>query len=352
MEFLGYMRPDGSAGIRNHLCVVPLGSFASYVCRQLLGMVQGITLVSGLPGQFSPQGTESYLRAALIGAVTNPNIGGVIVVAGNLSDNSVVDSLAHSVSLTGRPVRLIRLPEYGGIGQASTAAFQAAVEMKRDISTTRRELVSVNKLCVAFDFSGRMAVEEGKLLPVFDRCSDRLVEEGGRTLYFGEMEESLLKLLARRATGSGVTDILARHFSMAGRGRDNVFATDKLNNEDQWGSAPIEGTVVLPQALPENPGVYVAVSDGFAPEKVVSAGIHLIVSTPGGQPLVDSFVPVLRVAADSWNIRDIIDLDLSGFLRGKLGSEDAAILLVSEILATCSGKLTAGEVFLQAMGAG
>ncbi|AEG16744.1 D-galactarate dehydratase/Altronate hydrolase domain protein [Desulfofundulus kuznetsovii DSM 6115] len=347
MEFLGYMRPDGSAGIRNHLCVVPVGSFAGYVCRQLLGMVQGITLVSGLPGQFIPQGAQSYLRTTLIGAVTNPNIGGVIVLAGNLSDNSVVDSLAHSVSLTGRPVRVIRLPDYGGIGQASAAALQAVVEMKRDMSTARRELVPVNKLCVAFDFSGSMAVEEGKLLPVFDRCSDRFVEEGSRTLYFGEMEESLLKLLARRATGSGVTDIL-----MASRGRDNVFARDELNNEDQWGSAPIEGTVVFPQALPEKPGVYVAVSDGFAPEKVVSAGIHLIVSTPGGQPLVDSFVPVLRVATDTWNLRDIIDLDLSGFLRGKLSSEDAAILLVSEILATCSGKLTAGEVFLQAMGAG
>ena len=76
MSFLGYARPDGTAGIRNQVLVIPGGLLAAKICEFVHGTRTIETADSG-SGRTS-RDRETIART-LIGLGRNPNVASVIV---------------------------------------------------------------------------------------------------------------------------------------------------------------------------------------------------------------------------------------------------------------------------------
>ena len=79
MNFMGYIRPNGRVGIRNHVIAIANCSCANGIINRIAEKVPGIipmihTYGCSIPGEFD------RWRRVLIGVCSNPNIYGVILV--------------------------------------------------------------------------------------------------------------------------------------------------------------------------------------------------------------------------------------------------------------------------------
>ena len=139
MNFLGFERPDGSAGIRNHVLVIPGGLLATKICEFVEGVKTILTADSG-SGRTS-RDRETVART-LIGLGRNPNVASVIVHTGavglgypELKPTRIADEIAHS----GKRVELIDVAKEGGTFRALEKGIQMAREMVLQASQLRRQ---------------------------------------------------------------------------------------------------------------------------------------------------------------------------------------------------------------------
>jgi altronate dehydratase large subunit len=115
MEFLGYLRSDGSVGIRNYILIIPGGLVASKICDFGPG-TKTIVTTQGGTGMTS-RDRETVART-LIGLGLNPNVAGVIVQGGSPQQGYPElrnERLVEEISRSG-PVRLIDTDKEGGNG--------------------------------------------------------------------------------------------------------------------------------------------------------------------------------------------------------------------------------------------
>lgn len=113
MNFLGYERPDGTAGIRNYVLVIPGGLLASKICDFVEGTRTIITADSG-SGRTS-RDRETIART-LIGLGRNPNVASVIVhstSAGAGYPELKPGRIADEIAKSGKWVELIDVAAEG-----------------------------------------------------------------------------------------------------------------------------------------------------------------------------------------------------------------------------------------------
>jgi len=76
MTFLGYVRPDGSVGTRNHVLVIPQGYLASKICDFVPGTK---CIATANTGSGRTDRDREAISRLLIGLGRNPNAASVIV---------------------------------------------------------------------------------------------------------------------------------------------------------------------------------------------------------------------------------------------------------------------------------
>ena len=206
MNFLGFERPDGSAGIRNHVLVVPGGLLATKICEFVDGVKTILTADSG-SGRTS-RDRETIART-LIGLGRNPNVASVIVHTGavgmgypELNPTRIADEIAQSR----KRVELIDVAKEGGTFRALERGIQIAREMVLQASQLRRQPCPLSQMaigvkCGASDTTSGIAGN-----PVVGYLFDRIVEAGG-TAFFGENTEIIgaEHVLAKRAVNTEVS---------------------------------------------------------------------------------------------------------------------------------------------------
>ncbi|HBD86864.1 MAG TPA: carbohydrate hydrolase, partial [Clostridiales bacterium] len=80
MEFLGYRRPDGSVGIRNHVLIMSTVGCAAEAARVAAGNLYGAVSFMNQNGCGESSGNLRRTRDVLIGLAANPNIYGVVAI--------------------------------------------------------------------------------------------------------------------------------------------------------------------------------------------------------------------------------------------------------------------------------
>lgn len=80
MNFMGYKRPDGSVGIRNHVLILPGCACASETCRVVASQVSGAVNIINNSGCAEVKGNEDMTQKILVGFAANPNVYGVVVI--------------------------------------------------------------------------------------------------------------------------------------------------------------------------------------------------------------------------------------------------------------------------------
>lgn len=367
--FMGYHRPDGSVGVRNHLLVLSItgltGPAAQRIGRSVAGsQVVAMPFGSGIIGE-----DQVVHHRALVGMGRNPNVGGVLVIGGHPPK---VDQVAHDIEQAGKPVEAITLDECGHDGLTlADRGIRAAARIALKISRQRPEAAPLSSLFLAAE-CGRSDASSGFVSnPLIGRVMDQVVDAGGRAV-FGETIEWLgaEHRLTRRAVDEKVKQAIAEAVSRREQaaieagidlsgvnpGPTNIEAglstieEKALGSIAKGGSRPIQGVLGYAEA-PPRAGLFIMDAPSYAPESLtglVAAGATLVLfSTGPGNSFVNSLAPTIKVCANPETVRRLaeqIDFDASPVFLGNEDVASASNDLFRLTIEVASGTATWGEV--------
>ena len=293
MHFMGYIRPDGTVGTRNHILVISCGSETDHVAFNVASAVEKTKAVyCGSFGQLPSGG----LIAGLVG---NPNVAGAIVLQSLAQAED--EKVAGLPGALGKPLEIIDVNNCGGTLEAMFKATRRAAEMVRQISAYKRQAVNVSRL-----IAGLLHVDDKPAQGPMGHCINRVVNSHGRFMAFTPTEDK---------------------------------------NKTVFGSS-VAGAIAQGQKIPQKQGVY-AIESPSANQAIgdmIFAGAQVIVSNTGSV-YRNLMVPVINLVTGHGAFEllpDNVELELN--MSGRYNTEDYGLLIINEILATASGKLTKAEI--------
>ena len=209
--FLGYRRPDGRVGVRNHVLVVPTVICSAVVAERIAAAAQ--PLGAALPhlagcGQIGPD--LHVTHETLAAYCQHPNVGAVLVVALGC-EQVVAQYLAESARTAGKPAEIISIQGEGGTLRATSRGTEIARRLAADLARAEREACDVTSLILSVKCGGSDYTSGLASNPALGRVADRLVDLGGAAV-LGEIAEIMgaEHLLAARATAPETATRLLR----------------------------------------------------------------------------------------------------------------------------------------------
>ncbi len=368
-EFLGYVRPDGAVGVRNHLLVLSLTGLTGPAARRIARSLPGARCVtmpyaSGLLGE-----DAAAHERALRGFAGHPNVGAVVMVGG---DKPELEGFGAALGGLGKPFASFALDDCGHDALTLTdRAIRAGAALARAISRERRTPAPASALFLAFE-CGRSDPSSGLVSnPLVGRIADRIVDHGGRaaigeTLEWLGAEHLLAARAASPAVGQAIVAAVGRREALAveagldllgnNPGPTNIAAglssieEKSLGNIAKSGERPIQGVIGYAEA-PPGPGLWVMDAPAYAPESLTgftAAGAQLLLFTTGvGNSFASHLCPTVKLSANpvaTARLGQQLDFDASAVLAGREPLDAAADRLFATVLEVASGTLTWGEV--------
>lgn len=369
-QFMGYVRPDGQVGSRNHVAIIPsvtcAGDVASAIVRQVAGTV----------GYFHHQGCCQLppdldrVTDTLISLGCSPNVGAALVVSLGC-EGTDHERLVAEIRKTGKPVQIIRIQELGGVSRAIQAGIDAASQLVMEISGLQRQPVGIDKVtmaikCGASDTTSGMASN-----CVIGYVADKLVDLGA-TVVFGETTEFLggEHLLARRAVtkevGEKIYDIVSRMETRARslgcdmrkgqptpgniEGGLSSIEEKSLGAIVKSGTRPIAGVLDYPEAIGDRKGLWIKDTPGREPEiltgMAATGAQFMMFSTGRGAPQGFPTMPVLKVCGNPNTYERMshdMDLNAGRIITGEKTIEEVGEEAYAAILELLSGRMTKNE---------
>jgi altronate dehydratase large subunit len=370
-SFLGYRRPDGRVGVRNHVLVVPTVICSAVVAERIAAAVAPVG--TALPhlagcGQLGPD--MSLTHDTLAAYCGHPNVGAVIVVALGC-EQVVAQRLADEARRHQKPAAVIAIQTEGGTVRATSKGIEIAREMVDVLSRTERSWCDVASLVVSVKCGGSDYTSGLASNPAVGRVADRVVDGGGAVV-LGEIAEIMgaEHLLAARATTAGTAAHLLRVVSRVEaeamalgldirgtqpspgniRGGLTTIEEKSLGATHKAGErTPLEDVVAYAAPITRR-GLTVMDTPGLDVESVtgmVGGGAQVVLFTTGlGTPTGNPVAPVIKITGNSRTaamMADNTDIDVSGVISDAEALDAAARRVFDELMAVCSGEPTAAE---------
>lgn len=370
-DFLGYERPDGSIGIRNHVAIISTAPYANDTVERTADIVENTVPITHPLGrcQTKPDVFQTY--RTLLGYGTHPNTYGVVVVAhaGEIVDG---DELAEDIAETGRPATSVNIHREKGVMNALDEAVDAATEMVQDASAMTREPHDIGELtfginCATSDTTSGLCQHHATAGAVW-----RLIDEHGGRGVFAETPEFFggEHELAERAVSAEVEEeILDRvgHWNerLQATGYDVRGAQPTPDNMDgglttieekslgalvKSGQGPIQDIVDYGAKVPDESGMYIMDTPGHGAESVTgigAGGAHfMVISTGQGHTLSNAIMPTVKITGNpnsAERVPEQTDVDVSEALVGDESLDWATDQLWDELMEVVNGKVTTSE---------
>jgi altronate dehydratase large subunit len=370
-RLLGFVRPDGRVGTRNHVLVVPTVLCAAVVCDQIASAMPHAVVALPHLGGCGQLGPDMQVTHETLGAYcAHPNVGAVLVVALGC-EQVVAEMLADAASHAGKPAQIVGIQAEGGTPRTVARGRELATRLAAGLAYDRREPCDASALALCLKCGGSDYTSGLASNPTLGRVADRLVALGGRAV-LGEIAEIMgaEHLLAARASqpevGRRLLNVIQRveHDAMALgvdirgaqpapgniRGGLTTIEEKALGATHKGGDrAPLVDVVPYAGRV-TRAGLTVMDTPGFDVEAVtgmVGGGAQVVVFTTGvGTPTGNPIAPVIKMTANARTaerMSDNLDLDVSSVLAGTETMDQAADRLFSLILDVASGALTAAE---------
>ena len=369
--FLGYRRPDGRIGTRNHVLVVPTVICASVVAER-------VAAAAGPAGAALPHlagcgqlGPDMHLTHETLAAYCgHPNVGAVVVVALGC-EQVVAQSLSEHARRHGKPSEIVAIQAEGGTVRATAKGAEIAGKFASALAPQEREWCDASELVLSLKCGGSDYTSGLASNPTLGRVADRLVDLGGSAV-LGEIAEIMgaEHLLASRATRPATSarliqvitrvEMEARALGLDIRGTQpspgNIRGGLTTIEEKSLGAthkggerAPLEDVVGYASPITRK-GLTVMDTPGLDVESVtgmVGGGAQVVVFTTGlGTPTGNPIAPVVKITGNARTGRqmaDNIDLDVSGIMDDSETLDAAAERLFGLVLDVASGQQTAAE---------
>ncbi len=369
--FLGFPRPDGRVGVRNHVLVVPTVICAAVVAERIAAAIPpyGAALphLAGC-GQIGPDLRMTH--DTLAAYCEHPNVGAVLVVALGC-EQVVAQHLADAARRAGKPAEIVAIQSEGGTVRATARGTAIAQAFAAELARVPRQPCDLSTLVLSVKCGGSDYTSGLASNPVLGRVADRLVEHGGAAV-LGETAEIMgaEHVLAERAsspqTAARLVRIVTRleaeamAFGLDIRGTQpapgNIRGGLTTIEEKSLGAThkggertPLEDVVEYSARITRK-GLTVMDTSGLDVESVtgmVGGGAQVVVFTTGlGTPTGNPIAPVIKMtgnARTAVTMNDNIDLDVSGVITDSETLDEAADRLFGRLLEVCAGTLTASE---------
>jgi len=376
-EFLGYERPNGRAGIRNYVCILPSVSCANEMaCAIADGAAGAVPLLHNYACmRLKPDNERAY--RTLVGLGRNPNLAGVVLL-GIGCDMLNPAAMARDISAIGTPVELVTVTGSGGYQKAVEAGRAAARAMLAQAALQQRMPLPLSKLCVGVKCGGSATISSVAGHPVTGYVVDNVIDAGGAAI-FSETAEVIgaEHLLARRAISEQVKRELLEtidrfeqmivDYGIDIRGAQptpgNIMNGLTTIEEKSLGALVKTGTRPLNGVLdyaeqPNAPGLYLMDSPAWPVHMflgMAAAGSNVFIFSLGGgvcglfpsQPgaLRPPIVPTIKVTGDPTLKPELAFFDFyaGSVIEGTESREEAAERFLKNVLDICSGKPTTQE---------
>lgn len=372
MEFWGYRRAEGRAGIRNHVLILPSCVCGSESARIVASQVRGAVNIVFNTGCSDVQANTDMSQKVLTGFACNPNVYGVVIIGLGCETVGHRELREKIQKMTSKPVVSFGIQEEGGTLKTIEKAVRAAREMAAEAAMQPKERFDISNLLLGIECGGSDATSGLASNPAVGELSDLLVDMGASTM----MSESIEWIggehvvAARAATPEIHNQIIEvcrayeEHLKAAGqdcragqptpgnkKGGLSTLDEKSLGCIRKGGTRPI--VEVLEQAeRPTKNGSMVMDTAGFDISSVtsmVAGGCNAIIFTTGrGTPTGNAIVPVLKVTANERTFRmmdDNMDVDLSPIIRGEKTYREMGREMLKDIEDMCNGRMTKAETY-------
>ena len=359
--FMGYVREDGSVGIRNEIWIVNTVGCVNKVAEK----IAAATGAYHFPHPFgcSQLGDDqSVTQKILAGMVRHPNAGGVLVLGLGCENNNI--DLFRSIlgETDDRRVKFLVAQEHE---DEVAEGIRLVEELKAYASTFERQPVPVSKLVVGLKCGGSDGYSGITANPLVGRFSDKLIAAGGSCMLtevpemFGAEHLLMQRCESREVFDKTVSlindfkDYYTRHNQVIyenpspgnKKGGITTLEEKSLGCVQKGGLSPVVdvldyGDRVKRQGLSllNGPG-----NDIVAITNLMAAGAHIILFTTGRGTPVGSAVPTVKIATNhslaerksGW-----IDFDASPTLTGNSLEDE----LFDYVISVAEGKETKNEI--------
>ena len=204
MKLMGYHRPDGSVGIRNHVLVLSTIVCANEIVDRIFRAVEGTVPVVHQHGCGQLGVDFEQTKRTIIGFGLNPNVAGVVVV-GLGCEKLEAAKVATEIAKSGKPVKTIIIQEEGGTSRAVAKGISLAQAMVQQASLIKQAPITMGDLMLGLECGGSDTTSGLAANPAVGVASDLLLADGG-TVILSETAEIIgaEHLLARRAVSEKV----------------------------------------------------------------------------------------------------------------------------------------------------
>jgi len=371
MNFLGYKRPDGKVGVRNHVVIIPSVACANEVCNAIALKVKSTVSIPHQHGCAQLAFDAEQTARTLIGVGKNPNVAAVLVIG--LGCEVVNSSMvASKIAESGKPVKNLVIQEVGGSPKTIKEGIKIAKAMVSFAFRLKREKAKPDSLILGVECGGSDACSGLSANPALGITSDLLIKEGG-TIILSETTESIgaEHILARRAINKKVrekileivtrTEMRALNLGLdigkANPAPGNYAGGITTLEEKSLGCVMKGGTgkvmeVVEYSETPARKGLVLMDTPGHDAESMtglIAGGTQIIAFTTGrGNPLGSPIAPVIKIASNSYlysKMKDNMDINAGEIVTGNKTVQEIGESIFREVFRVANGKLTKSEIW-------
>ncbi|GAB4521783.1 MAG: UxaA family hydrolase [Anaerolineae bacterium] len=372
-NFMGYVRPDGQVGIRNHLLILSGTVYANGIVERVAQMIQGAVSIVHPLGRTQVVPDLRLTRKFLSGHAANPNVAAVIIVDHFKEQGMTAEDIADDIAFTGKPVATVNIRGEGGYISALEKTMRYALDYGRAISLYQRESVPLKHILFGTNCGTSDTTSGLSSNPANAAAGEMIIKEGGRVMMAETTEWMGCEnwLTDKAATPEVAEKILAGVKHMEARALasgedirgsqptgDNIAGGLTTIEEKSMGavrkigdSKIVEFVDIADRPKSNEPGNYVMYGPGHGAESIssIAAGGSQVLTflTGGGHTTNHPIMPTIKVTGNrnSWELmKDTVDLDVSGVFFDELTIDEAGKIIFDEIVRVCNGYLTKSEV--------
>lgn len=370
MEFWGYIRPDGKAGSRNHVAILPSVICANDAAIAISRIVQGTVPLCHHQGCCQLPPDLKRVTDTLISLGCSPNIGAVLVVSLGC-EGTDTDRLVQEIAKTGKPVRQIAIQSLGGVTKAIRAGVDIARDLVIQLSGQQRVPIDVSNVIMSIKCGASDATSGMASNCVVGYVADKLIDSGA-TVVFGETTEFIgaEHILASRCRNSEVAEDVYRIVQQMEKraksmgcdmrkgqptpgniaGGLTTIEEKSLGAIMKSGSRTIQGVLAYPERIHGQKGLWIKDTPGREPEiltgMAASGAQAMMFSTGRGAPQGFPTMPVIKICGNIHtyeHMKEDMDINAGVVITAEKSIEQVGEEAFFKLLRVLSGEFTKNE---------
>lgn len=367
-KFKGYLRNDGSIGIRNHILVIPMVICANSVVEAIGREYPEIITIPHVYGCTFDPISNKEITNTFIGLGNNPNVESVLLVS--LGCETInLEEVYEGIKRTGKTVKKVIIQEVGGTLKAIEKSKEIVERFKKSLDEVKMVDANLSDLIFGTECGSSDSYSGLSANPVVGYVSDKLVGLDS-TVILTELTECVgaEDILANQCESEELAERLLEMIketeeNLARVGTSNIVDISPGNlagglttiEEKSLGCIKKGGSTPIRQVLehgekPTRKGLVVMDAPGHDIESMtaMAAGGASVIyfSTGRGSPAGFPIVPVIKIVSNTetfMKLNDNMDINSGEVIEGKKSISQVGEELFDFTLKVINGEETKAE---------